>query len=693
VDINALQVINSLYKLGITKEEFKRIEEEVNHTERTGVFIATVKKGYAVCVLHDDDHRIALRKIPNAKPNSRILFKTLITFDDLPEQVYILHQIGQYRAKDNEPKYTASNLEELKERLLDRFADGYPKEIGVHLKYSRWRYGEEEFQRIYKEAVYRELKALFWLFGEDFENFEIKETRPEITQIVKVWSHKNRRVALFQQKKRWYGVGIETFWVKVYTPRDDRYNYVSPNREVVLGYTEIWLDDDLCGKLEPEELKILKNRLGDGHHILTADRYNELKSSIRLEIMSERRRIIEQRTREEFIKRVEEQFRAGRVVRQGIEFTPNSISYEGLTIRGDRLGEYVVGEHIILQERPNFREIYERYIDWLLNYEVVYSYNRYDIQRFVPRFSGEAKISAGKLHLTLTKEGKYFYVKIRGHRPHRICKEDVATVLKKALQYADRPADYENFLNLTSRVNLKLQEVLRRGGVDFVVDIEPSDDNPFITESEKILITLPLTRRSGKLYTMIGGREYRIKNSKALFEIGREVDYWRLRDGKLTRTVRLLYRAINGISPEVIGQIIKEGRTEYRKMVRKIEAERMKKVKRSLEFLNHAVKLTKARKVKGGYLVKGESGTIYFVDEGLKTWTTKQENGKLVPDKYLCLLDVETDTSTEWGRNDAIAKRLLALSKDKRVADEIYENGDRMDTWWLDIKEPIEVEA
>lgn len=701
MDINALQVFNSMYKLGITQAEFKSIEEEIAHTERTGLSIKAVRKGYSICVLHDDKHKIAIKCIEGGRADSRILFKTLITFGNLPKEIYTLHQIAQYRISDNETRYTATNLEELKDRICDRFADGYPKELGcLDDDYQRHYCPEDvrkEIAREKQELVAKQMKALFWLFGENFDGFQGNQARQNIPRIIKVFSRNNRRVAVFEFNEcyeRTRGaywnryeekVDQTTYKIKTYTPRDERYNYVAPNREVfVRDDAEIWIDDDLSEKLGAGELEVIAKRHREGGYlILNADRYNQMKSSVRLEMMSARRQEQEENARHQLAKRIKKQFKEGKVVRQGIEFSPKSISYGGVVFRGDLLGNFVVENNIILQEQPDFNTIFEGYIDYLLKVEVVRDW-KYDVVREIVGFEGSTKLSVGKLSVKLEKVGNLFHIKVRGHKPHRINREDVSAVLKRAMSYANNPFGYDEFLTQTSKVNLKLQQALEDGGVKFVLGVDKRDDNPF-TKAEKMLLTIPIRRENGRNYVKIGGREYKVKETKALFDLGKETEKW-LPDGKLQRTIRLLYRAIDGITPQVIGQVIRQGQREYLKMTAKAREEEARKIKKSKEFLEHAVRLSGAVKKDGGYLVKGISGSRYFVDEELKVWTVKRNGeGRYVNDKYLCVIDVGTNTSTRWGENDAIAKRLLALAKDSVVADEIYRKGDRVDRWWGEI--------
>ena len=77
---------------------------------------------------------------------------------------------------------------------------------------------------------------------------------------------------------------------------------------------------------------------------------------------------------------------------------------------------------------------------------------------------------------------------------------------------------------------------------------------------------------------------------------------------------------------------------------------------------------------------------MYFVGDDLRVYTCKRgKKAQWENDRYLCLLDVHTDTSTEWGNNDAIAKRLLMLKEDVTLASEIYNKGDKVDKYWLDL--------
>ena len=125
-------------------------------------------------------------------------------------------------------------------------------------------------------------------------------------------------------------------------------------------------------------------------------------------------------------------------------------------------------------------------------------------------------------------------------------------------------------------------------------------------------------------------------------------------------------------------------------MQERIRKENSLKLNKSKEFIENAIRLSNAKKSKGGYLVKGQSKTTYFVDEdSLDVWTVEKGKQK----QHLCIVDTDynwNDSSNVALTNDRVAKRLLMLSKDKKVADEIYEKGDKMDSHWKNISDKEE---
>ncbi len=252
--------------------------------------------------------------------------------------------------------------------------------------------------------------------------------------------------------------------------------------------------------------------------------------------------------------------------------------------------------------------------------------------------------------------------------------------------------EYDTFLENTQRVSLKLNKVLKQGYFKFPVKMDKTDDCCLEMPEDEMNIAIPVIRKDNKNFINVKNKQYPIKNIQSLFKLqypnGRTM--WHYEGSYLQRTIVQLHKAVNGITSDDIGILISDGVKEYRKQLNKEQKELKKRIAKSKEFIAHAVKLTNAVKVDKGYFVYGISKIKYFVaEDDLGVWTVK--NNK--QDKYLCIIDIDTDTDNQAGKNDAIAKRLLMLSKDKVVASEIFQNGDRMDSHWLEIQDNPETNS
>ena len=715
MDINALRVFDSIYKLELTEKDYEQLEVESNDFEKTGLYIQTIKKDNAICVSHDDKHKIIIKKLDTISgiklvPRSRVMFKTLIKMVNLPEEIYTLHQIAQYRALDKRIKFVANNLEQLKDRICDRFTDDHPKNLGD--MYEDLYYDSETREKNSKlrpALIEKQLKAIYWLFDEEYKE-EIVESRPNIPKIIKVFSRNNRRLAIFQEVEDYekqrggcmYGnrysehVNRVVFKIKTYKPKNPEYNYVSPNREMYIPDSwgencSIWIDDDMYERLTPGELKVFSKTIEDDDefYLLNADKYNKQKEAIRLELLSAKRKELEEQAEHQLKARVTEQFKNGKVVRQGITFTKKSMSYEGFEIKSNMLGQYLNGYSVLEQKEPNFNEIFCGFVDYVLKPEVHHSQMDWSDTTVGFQFEGKAQIQVNKVKITIEKIKNNVFVNDK-----RIRIIDVSSVVKDALNYKSQE-EYDKWLQYTGRVNLTLQKALKDGGLQFELRFDNTDDNDLTTgynsrDTTKMLLSIPIRREdNGKLFATIKDKEYKVKHTQSLFDLTKDIDSCRMGrsgGGYLQRTIKLLYRAVDGLSPKEIGEVIKEGKKEYLAMVKKIRKSNEIKIKKSQDFIKHAVKITKAERTKDddGYIVKGLSGMVYYVGDNMSVHTVKNNKS----DKYLCIVDDWVDDEgEEWRTNDRVAKRLLALSKDQKVAKEIYDNGDHVDKHWLDIME------
>jgi hypothetical protein len=710
MDMNMLRVYDSIYRLGLTEKEYQDIEAEQKQTNHTGIYIAAVKKEKSICVSHDEKHKIVIKDIQHNKSPppapSRIILKTLVTFSNVPEQIFTLHKITRYRWFDEEIRFTAATIEEFKDRICDRFTNKHPKTLG-NCNYPYYcKSSKEDFAAFMRKQIEEQLKALFWVFDEPFINPETATVRINIPEIIKVFTRKNRRMALIKTHKQYTerrGGGMfgctynedfnETdYQIITFTPKDPRYNYTCPFRELYLGCSseaEIWLDDSLAGKVSEKELKILSKRDPETDwFLLTPDEYNNSKSGIRMELFSAQRAEQASAAKAKYAENIKKAFAKGKVTKNGMTFTPESVSYEGMVFKGEQIGEYLESQNILIQEEPDFVSIFEGYIDYVLQPKI--SYNCYcDPVLAGYGFTSKTRIKVNEIDILLKKSGNVFRV-----NGCQINKADLAETLKQAIQYQSIAA-YNKLLSHTSSVNLTVQDALENGVLEFELELDRNSHDNCLTHNmriDRMKLALPLSRRKNSLYVTINSKEFKVKNSGALFDLGKRVDCYRARSihgGLLNRTIKFLYRAIAGITPQDIARLVVQGKREYRRYCKMIEAQRKQAIENSLRFIEHAIKLTNARKTHKGYFVTGQSGTKYFVNtENLGVYKVK--DGK--QDQYLCIVDVHMEDG-QAGKNDAVARRLLMLAKDEVVAKEIYDRGDKMDAHWLEIQKNSGVAA
>jgi len=665
MDINSLRVFNAMYNLGLYDEEINHIEKETKQPHTGIANMYTTKKNYLVYVDHDNKNEILIKKFSNSKVAvpSRILCKTMITFDPLPEEVYTLHTIARYRAHDWEYKYEAKNLEELKLRIIDRFADDWDKDIKNE----------------------KQMNALYWLFDQepDHKHFETYKVRKNLKTIVKVFSVKNRRLAIIKEHAEWTGGSYMfggcrelkeevTFTVKSFKPSDPEYNYVAPGREFK---GSLWIDDDLVGKLSYPEIKLIMQRKGCEYHdresfyLLTSKEYANLQNSLRVELMTKKREAQEEEVKERFTNEAEKQYNKNKsYTRDGVTFKPKEISYGDLKLKGPRIDEFIRFNNLITADNSDFNSIMTTYVDYVCEareWGGMYSDSRtrYDLE-----FKGKVNLTIGKIKVEIegkeTKSKNSYIYYVNGNR---IRKDEFTEVIKRAIGY-DSEEQYNEFVERVSKISLRLDKVLRNG-LNLILSISPRNDNDIIKNPSDTAYNLKVIREDNKNYLVIKKKKYKITNLSEFLSLPDMPDQIYDRTGHVNRFIRILSKSTE-MDPEEIGRLIKSGKKEYNL-----------KVKRSKEFIKQAASLTKAKRNKEGYVVKGTSGKEYWIGDDLSvyTWDKGDKN------KYLCIVDMDSDTKSQAGRNDCVAKRILALSKDSVVAKEIYDKGDHVDSYWKEL--------
>ena len=696
MNINTLQVMNSLYNLGLTEAEFKAITDEISHTERTGFSIKAIKGDKVVGVSHDDKESIIINDLDefgkfDLKPNTRILLKTLVQLEDLPERIYDLHRICKYRSMDIEIKNVANSLDELKLKICERFSDKYDKVLLADDGYWQEHSGydlekREKAKKTRKEKIIEQLKAVYWLFNEPFD-FEFKETPKNIAVIRKVFSEKNIRVAIIQEieefEKRcgaFYDSRLETcegikVRVRTFKPSDKRYDYVCEGREIYsdeYGEKELWITDELKSRLSDKELAFLVKRIERSHYrILTKELYEMEKDSLRVEIMTARRKSIEQKNQNTLVSEIKKQFKEGSLVRQGITITPDSFSYEEIKISGTKMQDFIAFENIPVRTNLDFQNLVISYIEYLVEKSREFDYFGNGLQNI--NFKGKADVGIGNISIHIERiraknqeYGGVFYI-----NKIRVRTEEVCEIIAGALRFHSQN-DYDAWLKDVSLESLRLKNAIKNG-ITFKFPISKSDDNSLIDSRGEFNFTLPLKKTNKKVYVSFGDKEYKVQDINSLFELQKKVDENRIgNETLLGRAIKLLYKGIKDISPIEIGKLITISQKEHKE-----------KIERGKKFLAHAVRIANAERVQKGWIVKGESGQEYLVEDSLSVHRLKNRE----KDSYLCIMDTETyGENDEAQQNDRLAKRILAMKHDISVAKDMWQLGDKVDKWWRDIQ-------
>lgn len=683
-----LRVFNVICNIGLTEADFEAVEQEVSHTERTGLAIKVIKDLFFIGVSHDEKHNIIINPIGRIikglnnqffnkdmlSPNSKILFKTLINFD-VPNEIYTLHQIGQYRTADFEIKDVANNLEELKDIICDRFRAMNDDVINCRLGRSDYvsyslRERQEQIEKGHKELLEKQLKAIYWLFGQPY-NLSYKGLRNNLKRIVKVFERNNRRLAIilhYENYKKITGVfyfrreahidNVEVL-IRSYNPKDRQYNYVDEGREI---YENIWLDDSLKEKVTANELKLLEKRF-DSFVFLTPELYAKHQKSLRLELMQNRQADNDNKLKDKLKDKLEKEFKKGRVIRGGITFSKDKIvSDEGIELKGDKILDFIEDNNIITTElnNPSFNAVAQSYIEYILDRTnkvfLQAKYDRVNLENIKTNFSVE------KIKVEVVREVKnnYFFV-----NKIRIRIDELSEVVRSVLTFREQ-IQFDNFLKEVSKCSLRLKRAIENG-ISFKLEIKKSDDNCLVVNEETLFVKLKIVRNNSKNFLQLNDKLLPIKNISALFELEKEPnrsEWSRHSTPLLQRAIRLLYQAVKGIEPSDIQELIKIGKVNYKEYLKQQE----ERIERSKEFIRNAIKITDTIETSEGFIVKSKANNEYFIEKenlGIYVWNGRKE-------KYLCVVDVKTDITDEAGFNDAIAKRILLLRHDKMVADEIH---------------------
>ena len=691
----ALRVYSSMYNLGLTEDQIVKIEEEARSTTTRGVANMALCKGkYVVYVDKDEKNVINVKKMEKKIPvPSRIITRVLVDFE-IPEEAYDIHAITKFRVSDYEPAEQATDLAYLKELLIDRLM----KKTTLGLT---------------------NMKSIFWLFDAEYNFDKAEKAKPRrgFTEIVKVFERNNKRLAIYktadtEYDREGYGMSrrnvmssartVYSWGVCSCSPKDKEYNHVDEGREI---YREMWICDELRGKINEKEADVLHGYLHRGYCFLDERRYGELQNEARLNLMNAKREGAIEEAEKSFASILETNFNKGKTVeRNGVKYNHKQIVFEsGYVIRGDDIREFITGQRFLRADGVNFRTIYDGYISCILSAEFVrnrnagmYGANQNDGTLQVSMPASVKNIQLGNIKIKVEAKavkkrkieashlgGDAHYGKescVYRANGRRVRKDELPDILSRAVSYQSQ-ADYDAFLDSIEKAPLVMQDIVKNG-MEVSVKLENSrsrdDDNDLLPKGEdKYLLIFRVEQNGRRFSLLIGDKKYPIKSMPTFLQLGESPtnSIYNRYGNELNRLCSLLSRAVD-IPPAEVGDLIKTGRKAYNEKHAseiKIMAE---KVARSKEFIAHAVELAKAvhRKLKEkghdemeGWEFKSVTGRNYFVDATGKTYAFKTPTDL----EYLCIVDANL-ARQEYEINDSVAKRILALYHDQRTASEIY---------------------
>lgn len=729
---NMLKVMNEVHKLGLTKEHWKQIKEERRLPNKRSIKIIKVKrtrkygKDYYVCVCvdHAEKKDLVVREIeaPGSQQDSRwrrpqegdqIIFNALVPSGiEIPQA---LHELQYISGINDSRRYNLEYVADTKERLIQIFSEsinGWKKlgtydDSGYVVDENDRMQGAETYKRAENKRIEfqnRQLQSIFNLFGEEFKEIDTSKIRFNIGMIVKVFQVKNRRLAVMVEKESYHDVkerGLFKMHYKVdrvvyflmgFTPNNPQYNYVAPGRELIINNNiEVYVDDDLKGQIDSNDLygytamvarerDRINNEDDEKFILMTADKYMVNRRKIKRHLLDMNTKEADKSAEKLLEENIKKAFDKGQVVRHGITFKPRSIEYERIKITGPGISKFCIKENILLQETPDIVSIWEAYVEYAVGMKWDYNYypNSYSLDK------GEVRFKMGKIKLHVKFKGRKQYW-VNGFSIHG---EDVPEICKIAIRFKTQK-EFDEYLVFSSEYNLYIQNWFKKGLITFEIPTKSDDCDLQLDDKVKAAIPVELDENK-KMVITIGKNKYHVKNKASLINLTKGEYNYRYQSS-IQSMVSQLFKAISKIKETDVALLLKEGVKRYTKSVaeqRRIDKE---KTDKSKEFVAHAVKISKAEKVRGGYLVRGKSKTMYFVEDELRVYTCKPgKKTEWINDQYLCLIDVGSDTNTAWGKNDAIAKRLLMLKEDLVLASDIYYKGDQMDKHWLDLMREVE---
>lgn len=383
---------------------------------------------------------------------------------------------------------------------------------------------------------------------------------------------------------------------------------------------------------------ILENRNEEAFLIGEQDLKSEVRRIRLKEKSREKKKERKDKLRERFSKKLNSE---KEVSINGIDIKDHSIEYAGQKVHCDDI---------------DMKKVVKRYGDWwdvhkmswdeIFEGFTIYVQNEIDVQESI-EFKGEL----GDVEFVVenrvktNKNGrKYRLVYINDYLVKR---DETSEILERGLCFSEQE-DFDDFVHSVSKCSLKIHRFLNKG-----IHVGVWDQY----RDSRIKVKLPLVRKSGVNYLVIGDKEFRVSDTNKLVEI----ENYNSMDLIINTLLNPDIIKIDGASD--IGYIIKKGQ-ELSEKEKKENRERINKVEEMFDLELESMKINGEQF--RGYNINDK----YFLDVGQ---TDKEQmfdrlTAYTYPDMHLvCLIDKSVH---QTGVSQLIS-RIYALNNDQLIAENV----------------------
>ena len=230
----------------------------------------------------------------------------------------------------------------------------------------------------------------------------------------------------------------------------------------------------------------------------------------------------------------------------------------------------------------------------------------------------------------------------------RINYKEMGDILERGICFENQP-DFDSFVKSVSACSLYFHKYLQRG-----IDINVRDD----FDHTNVTLKFPLERKKGKMYLVLGDREFRVKNTHKIINLRKKYHIMEVVTALLDGTVVL------DVEADDIKDIIEDGKSAY---VTAVEKSKLLLSETESLFDLTATDHRIGEDNKFGYRIDGKMRT-YFLE---KNYESEDKNSCGVYDyntgQYICIVD----KSTSQVGMDKLVNRIYALHNDALVAQHI----------------------